>query len=179
MATSSKAHYPSNMYYSQQTNSIKWRSLVAAAECEPWLLLYYPISQFSSSTPLYQFLDHALSDPSNRTKFTLIYANVSPSDILLRTELDTLQNKYPKTFDIVYVVDKPVQGWTGPTGHIDKDLIKKHVPSKDLGEKVKVFICGKTTIRLSWRQNADDIFRSSWSGCVRCWPKGGHEAGSA
>ena len=97
----------------------------------------------SSSTPLYQFLDHALSDPSNRTKFTLVYANVSPSDILLRKELDTLQKEHPKTFDIVYIVDKPVEGWTGPTGHINKDLIKKHVASKDLGEKVKVFVCGK------------------------------------
>jgi len=128
--------------------------LVVAAECEPYLLPHFPISHISSSTPLYQFLDHALSDPSNHTKFTLIYANVSPSDILLRAELDKLQNKYPKTFDIVYVVDKPVQGWTGPTGHIDKALIEKHVPSKDLGEKLKVFICGKPPFQL-WRWYAD------------------------
>jgi len=96
----------------------------------------------SGITPLYQLLDHALPDPSNRTKFTLIYANISPTDILLRKELDALQKKYPNTFEIVYVVDKPVDGWAGPTGYINKDLIQKHVASKDLGEKVKIFICG-------------------------------------
>jgi len=96
----------------------------------------------SGITPLYQILDHALADPSNRTKFTLIYANISPSDILLRKELDALQKKHPKTFEIVYVLDKPVDGWTGPTGYINKGLIQKHVASKDLGEKVKVFVCG-------------------------------------
>jgi cytochrome-b5 reductase len=96
----------------------------------------------SGITPFYQLLDHALSDPSNRTKFTLLYANVSPSDIILRKELDALQKKHPKTFEIVYVVDKAADGWSGPTGYINKDLIQKHVASKDLGDKIKIFICG-------------------------------------
>jgi len=96
----------------------------------------------SGITPLYQLLDHALSEPSNRTKFTLIYANVSPSDILIRKELDALQQQHPETFEIVYVIDKTVEGWIGATGYVNEDLIKKHVASKDLGEKVKVFVCG-------------------------------------
>jgi hypothetical protein len=133
----------------------------------------------SSSTPLYQFLDHALADPSNRTKFTLIYANLSPSDILLREELDALQKNHPKTFDIVYVVDKPVQGWSGPTGYINKDLIKKHVPSKDLGEKVKIFICGKPNVWTRLLLKLIVKIRPSCSGCIRCWPESGHEAGPA
>lgn len=95
---------------------------------------------------MYQLLDHALADAANRTKFTLIYANVSPSDILLHKELDALQKHHPKNLEIVYVVDKPVDGWTGSTGYINKDLIQKHVASKELGGKVKIFVCGKLIV---------------------------------
>lgn len=117
-----------------------------AVECTPCLLYFLfdiSVEIHSFSTPLYQLLDHALADSSNRTKFTLIYANISPSDILLRRELDALQKKHSKNFEIVYVVDKPVDGWTGPIGYINKDLIQKHVASKDLGGKVKIFVCGQ------------------------------------
>ena len=48
------------------------------------------------------------------------------------------------------MIDKPVEGWTGPTGYINKDLIQKYVASKDLGAKVKVFVCGKPIIRSAW-----------------------------
>jgi len=92
---------------------------------------------------LYQLLTHALSDPTNHTKFTLIYANTSPSDILLCKELDALKQKHPNTLNIVYLVDKPVKGWTGPTGYIDKQILQEHVGPKELGEKVKIFVCGE------------------------------------
>lgn len=154
-----------------------------AAECTYLCSSIFLPSSFkshSSSTPLYQFLDHALSDPTNRTKFTLIYANISPSDILLREELDKLQQEHSETFDIIYVIDKSVEGWISPTGYVNEDLIKKHVASKDLGEKVKVFVCGKADrFELGWWWKADNQYpnsRSSWSGCDCCWPKGGHEA---
>ncbi len=42
------------------------------------------------STPMYQILDYALQDPSNKTRFTLIFANVTEKDILLKEEFDAL-----------------------------------------------------------------------------------------
>ncbi|KAK0466278.1 cytochrome-b5 reductase [Desarmillaria tabescens] len=96
----------------------------------------------SGITPLYQVISHALPDPANRTKFTLVYSNVTEADILLRPELDTLQKKYPNKLEIVYALDKPPAGWTGPTGFISKDLLKKYVAPASLNEKVKVFVCG-------------------------------------
>ena len=65
------------------------------------------------STPLYQILNHALAEKSNKTKFKLLFSNVTEKDILLREELDALQKKYPKTLDIVYLVDKPEGNWAG------------------------------------------------------------------
>ncbi|KAG7452089.1 cytochrome-b5 reductase [Guyanagaster necrorhizus] len=96
----------------------------------------------SGITPLYQVISHALPDPANRTKFTLVYSNVTEADILLRPELDTLQKSYPNNLQVVYALDKPPAGWTGPTGFISKDLLKKYVAPASLNEKVKVFVCG-------------------------------------
>ncbi|KAK0199083.1 cytochrome-b5 reductase [Armillaria mellea] len=96
----------------------------------------------SGITPLYQVISHALPDPANRTKFTLVYSNVTEADILLRPEIDALQKKYPNKLEVVYALDKPPAGWAGPTGFISKDLLKKHVAPASLNEKVKVFICG-------------------------------------
>jgi len=96
----------------------------------------------SGIAPLYQVLQHALVDKTNKTKFKLMYANVTEQDILLREEFDAMKKKYPDTFDVVYVLDKADANWKGSTGYIGADLIKQHVAPASLGEKVKVFICG-------------------------------------
>ncbi|RXW18572.1 hypothetical protein EST38_g7283 [Candolleomyces aberdarensis] len=96
----------------------------------------------SGITPLYQIVTHALADKSNKTKFKLLFANVTEKDILLKEELDGLKKKYPNNFDVVYILDKPSEGWTGPTGYVSADLIKQHVKPATLNEKVKVFVCG-------------------------------------
>ncbi|RDB28927.1 NADH-cytochrome b5 reductase 2 [Hypsizygus marmoreus] len=93
-------------------------------------------------TPLYQVLTHALADKSNKTKFKLLFSNITEKDILLREEIDELQKKFPKTLDVVYLVDKPESTWTGPTGFISADVIKQHVAPPSLNEKVKIFVCG-------------------------------------
>lgn len=64
-------------------------------------------------TPLYQLLTHALGSPSNKTRFTLLFSNVTEKDILLREELDALKRKYSDKFDLVYLVDKPSETWKG------------------------------------------------------------------
>uniref|UniRef100_A0A8H7Y9M5 NADH-cytochrome b5 reductase n=1 Tax=Psilocybe cubensis TaxID=181762 RepID=A0A8H7Y9M5_PSICU len=96
----------------------------------------------SGITPLYQLVTHALSDKNNKTKFKLIYSNLTEKDILLRKEFDALKKKYPDTFDAVYLVDTPTEGWKGPVGYINADVIKQHVGPADLKDKVKVFVCG-------------------------------------
>lgn len=66
-----------------------------------------------SSTPLHQILTYALADKSNKTKFTLIYSNVSEKDILLREEFEDLKKKYPDTFKAIYFIDKADRDWKG------------------------------------------------------------------
>jgi cytochrome-b5 reductase len=100
----------------------------------------------SGITPLYQLIDHALNDPTNRTRFTLLYANVTEADILLRDELAALQRAHPTRFKIVHSLDNPpVSGWSGASGYVSRELIKAHVPPAEKGDKLKVLICGRTS----------------------------------
>ncbi|KAI8980634.1 cytochrome-b5 reductase [Trametes punicea] len=111
----------------------------------------YKINQFdevgmiaggSGITPMYQILEHALHNPSNKTRFTLIFANVTEKDILLKEEFDALKAKYPKTFNVVYTVDQGSPNWKGPVGYVNSELVMQHLPPPNLGEKAKIFVCG-------------------------------------
>lgn len=102
----------------------------------------------SGVTPLYQLLDNALRDPANKTRFTLLYANVSESDILLRDELDALERAHPHTLRVVHTLDNPPAGWAGAKGYISRELISAHVPPAERGDKIKVLICGESRAAL-------------------------------
>ncbi|KAJ6520194.1 cytochrome-b5 reductase [Mycena sanguinolenta] len=95
----------------------------------------------SGITPLYQVLTHALSSPANTTKFKLLFSNVTEEDILMREDLDALAKKHPKHLELVYLLDKPKEGWPGPKGYISADVIKKYV-APATAERTMVMICG-------------------------------------
>ena len=81
-----------------------------------YLHRYLPFAQpLPYSTPMYQVLQHALAEKDNKTKFTLIFANVTPADILLKEEFDAWKAKYPDTFNVIYTVDKAEGNWKGIT----------------------------------------------------------------
>jgi cytochrome-b5 reductase len=56
------------------------------------------------------------------TQVDLIFANVTPQDILLKEDLDALAAE-DKGFRIHYVLDKPPAGWTGGVGYVTADMI--------------------------------------------------------
>ena len=62
---------------------------------------------------MYQILDYALRDPANKTRFTLVFANQSERDIIMKADFDALQKQFPKTLNVVYTVDKAGEGWKG------------------------------------------------------------------
>lgn len=73
------------------------------------------------------------------TEVDLIFANVSPADILLKEDLDALAQE-DKGFRIHYVLDKPPQGWTGGVGYVTADMITKWLPKP--ASDVKILLCG-------------------------------------
>ncbi|KAJ2777477.1 hypothetical protein GGI15_004484 [Coemansia interrupta] len=96
----------------------------------------------SGITPMVQLIQHVLSDPNDNTKLTLVFANKSEDDIILRSTLDEFAKKHPDQFKVHYVVDKASSAdWKGDVGYITKDLVKKYMPAAS-AEGVLVGICG-------------------------------------
>jgi cytochrome-b5 reductase len=93
-------------------------------------------------TPMYQLIRAIFSNPNDKTKVSLIYGNVSEEDILLKKELEEVENTYPQRFKAFYLLDKPPEKWQGGTGYVTKELLKTVLPEPKEGEKIKVFVCG-------------------------------------
>ena len=90
---------------------------------------------------MYQLLRAIFQNPSDKTKVTLVFGNVSEEDILLKQELHELENTYPQRFRAFYTVDKPVDSWTQGKGHITQELLKTVLPEPK-EDNIKVFVCG-------------------------------------
>ena len=92
-------------------------------------------------TPMYQLARHIFKNPEDRTKVTLVFGNVNEDDILLKKELQDLENTYPQRFRAFYVLDNPPKEWIGGKGYISKELLKTVLPEPK-EENIKLFVCG-------------------------------------
>jgi cytochrome-b5 reductase len=91
-------------------------------------------------TPMFQIIRRICEDPRDDTKTTLVYANKTEEDILLRKELDDFASKYEQ-FKIHYVLSSPDEKWQGPKGRVSKDMVEKWLPAP-AGMDTKVLVCG-------------------------------------
>jgi ferredoxin-NADP reductase len=102
-------------------------------------------------TPFRSILsDLAARQPRART--TLLYSNARP-DIAFRAYFDGLVPDWP-ALHVVYTVTRASPEWQGPTGRIDAEFIKHHVP--DLSGHV-YFVCGPTALVDSMRLTLAEI----------------------
>lgn len=92
-------------------------------------------------TPMFQLARQIFKNPEDKTKVTLVFGNVTEEDILLKKELQDLENTYPQRFRAFYVLDNPPKEWTGGKGFINKELLKTVLPEPK-EENIKVFVCG-------------------------------------
>jgi cytochrome-b5 reductase len=70
---------------------------------------------------------------------SLVFANTTPDDILLKEKLDRLASAHPN-FKVFYVVDKPTEDWKGGRGYINKDVLLKALPSPS--DDTVILVCG-------------------------------------
>ncbi|GAA5864114.1 hypothetical protein JCM1840_000706 [Sporobolomyces johnsonii] len=91
-------------------------------------------------TPMLQIIRAALKNPRDKTQLSLIYANVSHEDILLKAELDRLASEHPEQFKVYYVLNQPPEGWTGGVGFVNSEMIGKHLPAH--ADDSKMLLCG-------------------------------------
>jgi cytochrome-b5 reductase len=89
-----------------------------------------------------QVLEEVLSEDDDKTHVSLVFANNTEQDIILKDRLDALAKKHPNRLEVHYVVAQPADAasWKGHTGFINADIVKKHIPGP--AEDVMVYVCG-------------------------------------
>jgi cytochrome-b5 reductase len=92
-------------------------------------------------TAMLQLLHYALDNPADKTKFNLVFANITEDDILLKKDLDGLQSKHKDRLQITYTVEKPSSAWKGEKGRVTKDMLRR-VKFPSHKENVMILVCG-------------------------------------
>merc|ERR1712137_278225 len=81
-----------------------------------------------------------LKDPEDKTKLSLLYANQTEEDILVRDLLEDLQQKHSERFSLWYTLDRPNADWKYSQGFINKEMIEEHLPAAS--DSTVVLMCG-------------------------------------
>ncbi|EPB87279.1 hypothetical protein HMPREF1544_05900 [Mucor circinelloides 1006PhL] len=91
-------------------------------------------------TPMYQLICRILENPQDQhTKLWLVYGNKTEQDILLKSELDQLEQQFKDRFKVKYVLED-TNNAKYEKGYITKEMIE--TMAKDDGERRKIFVCG-------------------------------------
>eukprot|EP00316_Scyphosphaera_apsteinii_P005097 CAMPEP_0119329352 /NCGR_PEP_ID=MMETSP1333-20130426/75629_1 /TAXON_ID=418940 /ORGANISM="Scyphosphaera apsteinii, Strain RCC1455" /LENGTH=285 /DNA_ID=CAMNT_0007338449 /DNA_START=74 /DNA_END=931 /DNA_ORIENTATION=- len=121
----------------------------------PILKLAYTANQYDTIgmvaggtgiAPMLQVVDEILTNPSDKTKVSLIFGNISETDILLKEAIDARANAHPDRFSVFYVVDTPPQrqfwqtAWPGGVGYVTKAMLAEKMPPPS--DHSMVMVCG-------------------------------------
>ncbi|KAI9163092.1 NADH-cytochrome b5 reductase 1 [Paramyrothecium foliicola] len=91
-------------------------------------------------TPMFQLIRAICENDRDTTEVSLIYANRTEEDILLRQQLDTYARKYPKNLKVHYLLDNPPAGWKFGSGFVTQDMMKEFFPAPS--DDMKLMLCG-------------------------------------
>lgn len=90
--------------------------------------------------PMFQIITHILSNPEDKTKIHLVYANVTEQDILLRAQLEDLAKEHSERFTIHHVLNQAPNDWSGSVGFVTAEIIDTHLPKSS--DDTKLLLCG-------------------------------------
>jgi predicted ferric reductase len=87
-------------------------------------------------TPIMSMLV-TLAEREDERPLLLIYANQTWEDITYREEIEELKEKLDLT--VVHVLKEPPEDWSGESGYVDKELLKRYIPKRPATRNY--FIC--------------------------------------
>jgi len=90
-------------------------------------------------TPMYQIMQSILKDPSDPTFISLLYANQTEEDILLREQLEQFAGDDQK-LKLWYTLDRPGENWAYSQGFVNAEMVRKHLPPP--GPDTLLLVCG-------------------------------------
>lgn len=112
-------------------------------------------------TPMLQVLHAIFRDAKTKdstTTASLLFANQTEEDILVREELEALARDFPGRFKLHYTLDRPPAGWKGSTGFINKEMIEKNVLKDCSSAGTQVLMCGPPPmIKFACIPNLDEV----------------------
>lgn len=91
-------------------------------------------------TPMLQMIHAIFKDPEDKTDVSLLFANQTEADILVRPELEALRERNSARFHLWYTLDRPPQDWKYSGGFINADMIREHLPAP--ADDVLILMCG-------------------------------------
>ncbi|KAM5180416.1 NADH-cytochrome b5 reductase 1 [Mantella aurantiaca] len=105
-------------------------------------------------TPMLQLIQTILNDPEDETKCSLLFANKSEDDIILRHSLEKLQQEHSERFTLWFTVDNAPQDWEYSKGFIDSKMIQEHLPLP--ADDTIILLCGPPAmIKLACKPSLD------------------------
>ncbi|RSL46861.1 hypothetical protein CEP54_013650 [Fusarium duplospermum] len=91
-------------------------------------------------TAMFQLIRAICEDDKDTTEASLIFANRSEQDILLRPQLESFARRYPSNFKLWLMLDQAPKKWVYGTGYVTADVIKTKLPPCTLD--TKIMLCG-------------------------------------
>jgi cytochrome-b5 reductase len=86
-----------------------------------------------------QLIRDITRNPSDTTEISLIFANVTEDDILLKDEIDAYVQSNPR-IKVYYTLDKPSPTWNGLKGFVTTGMIEQYLPPP--GPDSIILLCG-------------------------------------
>ncbi|KAJ5110670.1 hypothetical protein N7532_001205 [Penicillium argentinense] len=106
-------------------------------------------------TPMYQLIRAICENESDTTEISLVYANRSESDILLRDELENFARRYPKNFKLWYMLDTPPENWKYGSGYVDQNVLREQLPGP--ASETKILLCGPPGMVSATKRNLEAL----------------------
>jgi len=94
----------------------------------------------SGITPMLQIARYVFKHDKTGTKITLLFANKTENDILLREEIEQMKTDHPDCFNYIFTLDSPPANWNHQTGFITEEMIRKCLPTP--ADDTLTLICG-------------------------------------
>lgn len=97
-------------------------------------------------TPMLQILHQIFRNPTRYPHFfvSLIYANQTEQDILVREELEELKQAFPERFRLWYTIDRIADSdkkkWKFSTGFISPEMVQEHLLFADKSRPTQFFM---------------------------------------
>jgi predicted ferric reductase len=93
-------------------------------------------------TPLYSMV-LTMREREDVRPVTFFYASANWDDAVFREELTELSDTMP-SLRLVYVLERPPEGWTGESGRITSDILRRHLPTQY--RRYEYLICGSSAM---------------------------------